>query len=378
MRYLDYNDTYLSKEPAHPSDNIPADLAAAELAHTTGKAMLGAVVLGYEIQCRLCDMASLRARGWDHTFYVALSAALLTGKLLGLEAAQLRHALALAATPNVPLRQSRVGELSMWKGCAAAAAARGGVFAAQLAAKGMTGPTEIFEGDCGIWHQVIAPFTFPPFGEDDDWMITHTYIKNWPVEYHAQSAVDAALQLRSQLDPAAITKIVIESFDTAIDIIGRDPEKFRPQSRETADHSLPYCVAVALIAGEVTAEQFSSTWLHDPRVVRLLERTSVVHNAALSAGYPDGIPNRLRLTLQDGSEHVLEVRYPRGHAKNPMSDREVEEKFRRVTIGTPLERVQDHVLSACWEVDEALSVGKLLRVLEHTSFGDWGGRYEPD
>jgi len=202
----------------------------------------------YEVQCRLCDAASLRARGWDHVTYGAISTALLSGKLLGLSAEQLRHALALAAIPNVALRQTRSGELSMWKGCAFANAARNGVFAALLAGEGVTGPWEVFEGEFGFWKQVAGPFALPPLAgvTGDDWMILQTYIKFWPVEYHAQSAVDAALQLRSKIDITQIERIEIASFDAAVDIIGKDPEKYRPRSRETADHSMPYCVAIAL------------------------------------------------------------------------------------------------------------------------------------
>src|SRR5207247_265388 len=147
VRYLDYNDTYLSKEPAHPSDNIPAVLAAAEVARASGKDVITATVLAYEIQCRLCDAASIRARGWDHVTYGAFSTAAAAAKLLRLPADGIEQALNLAGTPNVALRQTRAGELSEWKGCASANAARNGVFAALLAADGLTGPAPIFEGE---------------------------------------------------------------------------------------------------------------------------------------------------------------------------------------------------------------------------------------
>lgn len=365
IRYLDFNDTYLSLEPAHPSDNIAAALAAAEIAGSGGRDLLAAIVLGYELQCRLCDAASLRARGWDHVTYGAISTALLSGKLLGLSAEQLRHALALAAVPNVAMRQTRSGELSMWKGCAFANAARNGLFAAQLAAEGVTGPWDIFEGEFGFWKQVAGPFSVPPFAgvTGDDWMILQTYIKFWPVEYHAQSAVDAALQLRTQVDIMQVERIEIASFDAAVDIIGKDPEKYRPRSRETADHSMPYCVAVALLAGEVTAEQFGPDWLHDPRVVNLLGRTTMQRDPALNAGYPEGIPNCLRIIHANGTTLEREVRYPRGHARNPMSDEEVEHKFLNATTGSPLQERQREVLDLLWHVDTANSVAPLFRLL---------------
>src|SRR5438270_11730895 len=160
IRYLDYNDTYLSLEPAHPSDNLAAVLAVGDMAKAGGRELITAAVLAYEIQCRLCDAASLRKHGWDHVTYGAISSALAACKLLQLQATQATHAVGLAGVCNVALRQTRAGELSMWKGCAFANAARNGVFAALLAAEGMTGPAPIFEGELGIMKLLTGPFEF--------------------------------------------------------------------------------------------------------------------------------------------------------------------------------------------------------------------------
>ncbi|HEY2952588.1 MAG TPA: MmgE/PrpD family protein, partial [Verrucomicrobiae bacterium] len=157
VRYLDYNDTYLSKEPAHPSDNIPAALAVAEVEKAGGRELITAIALAYEVQCRLCDAASLRARGWDHVTYGAFSTALAAARLMGLDAERTRHALGMAGVACAALRQSRVGELSHWKGCAFANAARHGLFAALLAREGMTGPAPIFEGEKGFEKLVSGP-----------------------------------------------------------------------------------------------------------------------------------------------------------------------------------------------------------------------------
>jgi 2-methylcitrate dehydratase len=329
VRYLDFNDTYLSLEPAHPSDNIPACLAAAEVAGSGGEELIAAIALAYEVQCRLCDAGSIRARGWDHVTYGCLSAALGAGKLLGLTADRLEQAVNLAGVNAAALRQTRVGQLSMWKGCAFANAARQGVFAATLAAAGLTGPSEIFEGPMGFFQQVSGPLELAV----EDWgppsMINRTSIKFWPAEYHSQSAIDAALQLRPRVgDPARISAIRIHSFDAAVDIIGSEPEKWRPTSRETADHSMPYCVAVALLDGQVGLEQFAPERIVRDDVRALMDRISIVRDAALTARYPQGIPNRLEVTTEDGVTHELEVTYPRGHAQNPMRDSEVSAKYR--------------------------------------------------
>jgi 2-methylcitrate dehydratase len=198
IRYLDFNDTYLSKEPAHPSDNLAPVLSVGEAASAGGRDLITAAVLAYEVQCRFCDAASLRKHGVDHVTYGAISSALAAGKLMKLDATRLTHAVGIAGVCNVALRQTRSGELSEWKGCAFANAARNGVFAAMLAAEGLSGPAPIFEGDLGFFQLVTKePFAPAPFGGElgnqDGFMINKTYIKYWPAEYHSQSAIDAAL-----------------------------------------------------------------------------------------------------------------------------------------------------------------------------------------
>ena len=366
IRYLDYNDTYLSLEPAHPSDNLAAVLAVGEMVEAGGRELITAAVLAYEIQCRLCDAASLRQHGIDHVTYGALSSCAAACRLLGLDATRTTHALGIAGVCNVALRQTRAGELSMWKGCAFANAARNGVFAALLAGEGMTGPAPIFEGELGFMKLVTRqPFTLPPLGgEGRPFLINETYIKFWPAEYHSQSAIDAALQLRPEVgDLSKVARIDIYSFDAAVDIIGKDPEKWRPRTRETADHSLPYCTAVALADGEVTEAQFETARFTDPALLELVAKVEVHRDAQLTARYPRGIPNRVVVTLTDGRLLLREVEFPRGHARNPMTDAEVEKKFRTLVEPRYGKERADQVLAACWELDRLKSAGELLRLL---------------
>jgi len=335
IRYLDCNDTYLALEPAHPSDNWAAILAAGEPAGADGRAWISAAAVAYEVQCRLCDAASIRARGWDHTTYGNLSATLAAAKLMGLDHAQAVHALGIAGTTGTALRLTRAGELSMWKGCAFAHAARNAVFAATLAREGLTGPAPLFEGDMGFCRQVSGPISLPKLGgpEAGDWMLPRTSIKFVPAEYHSQSAIAAAFELRPQIgDPARIRSIEIATFRTAVEIIGQDPEKWRPKTRETADHSLPYCTAVALVDGEVSAAQFLPARLADPALLDLVARTTVVEDPELTAGYPAGIPNRVRVTLDDGTVHEARVDFPPGHDRNPLTDAQLRVKFDGLVI----------------------------------------------
>lgn len=365
FRYLDYNDTYLSLEPAHPSDNFAAVLAAGEASGASGRDIITAAALAYEIQCRLCDAASIRKNGWDHVTYGAFSTSAAAAKLMKLDVERTTQALNLAGTPNVTLRQTRAGELSEWKGCAFANASRNGVFAAMLAAEGLTGPAPIFEGEMGFFKQVSGPFTIAKLGGemqgDKDFMIKRTSIKFWPAEYHSQSAIHAALELRAQIgDASQIRSLDIYSFDAAVDIIGKDPEKWRPKTRETADHSLPYCTAVALVDGDVTLESFSDSRLKDESLLGLVAKIRILRDGALTARYPRGIPNRLVATLTDGRQLVAENEFPRGHDQNPMTDDEVEAKFRRLAKGRLDEARTNRVLELCRKLEQLPNIDELM------------------
>jgi len=362
IRYFDYNDTYLSLEPAHPSDNLSAALAVAEAEGAGGRELIAALVLGYEVQCRLCDAASLRARGWDHVTYGALSTALVSGKLLGLTEEQMVHALGLAGVPNVALRQTRVGELSMWKGCAFANAARNGVFAALLAKRGMTGPAPLFEGEKGFFNQVSGPFSLGSLGKP--FKILESYVKFYPAEYHAQTAIEAALALREEIPSIdEIARIDINTFDACVDIIADSPEKWKPATRETADHSLPYCVAVALADGAVTMRSFSPERISDPRLHEIMQKISVHRNAELSAQYPQAMPNEIRIQLGSGKIVQTRVSHARGHPKNPLTDGEVEAKFYGLVSGFLPDKKMAQIPAQVWNLEKVQALDSFLPML---------------
>ncbi len=372
VRYLDFNDTYLSKEPLHPSDTIPALWALAEWRGIHAREFLLSVAVAYEVGVSLCDAASLRRRGWDHVNYIGVATAVAAGRLLGLSVDRMEHAVSLACVPHAAMRQTRAGELSMWKGAAAANAARHGVFGALVAEAGMTGPYQPFEGEMGFFRQLLGGegFTEEPLeplrSKRPPRRILDTYIKYWPVEYHAQSAVDAALQLRGELqDPARVSAVRIATFRAAYEIIAKDPEKWEPKTRETADHSLPYIVLVALLDGRVDRASFAPQRFTDPVVRRMLkEHTHLEEDPTLTAGYPDGIPNRVEVRTHDSQVYVREVRYPRGHAKNPLSDEEVVRKFRANVEGVLSEAQAEDVVKAVWKLEdrELREVAELLRL----------------
>jgi 2-methylcitrate dehydratase len=362
-RYFDFNDTYLSKEPAHPSDNIAALFAVAEAERKSGKELIKSIAIAYEIQCRLCDAASIRKHFWDHVNYGNFSVTLGLAPLLGLTVEQACHAQGLAAAPHCAMRQTRAGTLSMWKGCAFANTSRNATFAALLAREGMTGPAPIFEGEMGF--EVLlshGKINLPKLGGvgKTPFMIDVTSIKYAPVEYHAQAGVQLGLQLRREIpNPDDIKDILIRTFDAAVDIIAGDPSKWNPTTRETADHSLPYCVAVAILDGQVWHEQFDEKRIRDPKILKFMKKIRVKRDAACNKKYPETIPTDIEVTLKNGKKIRKAMDAPPGHAKNPMTDKQVEDKFIALTEKKLTPEQQRATMDRLWKLDEISDVSEL-------------------
>lgn len=367
VRYFDYNDTYLSKEPAHPSDNIGPCFSVAESEHATGKDLLLSIILAYEIQCRLCDVADIRHRGWDHVCYGLPSTALAAGKLMDLGSEEMTQAVNLALNSHIAMRQVRAGELSMWKGCSFANAARNGVFSALLAREGMTGPSPIFEGEMGFFKQVSGPFemNIDDFGgRNGSFKIAETYLKFFPAEIHSQTSIWAALEVRKEIEKTEdIVSVEIASHEAGYTILGRDPEKWNPLTKETADHSLPYIVAMALLEGKIDNSTYSEEKFRDPKILEFLKKITVVEDKTLSTRYPEAVANRVTVKLSSGKVVSKQVDYHKGHPKNPMSDDEVEEKFQRLTRKYLDKSRARRILDAVWNLEKTRDVSKLASLM---------------
>lgn len=354
LRMLDISDTYLGKSRGHPSDVVAAVLAVADAYRANGKETIAAVALAYDVYCSLCNALDWNSAGWDQPVYAVVGAAAGVGRLLRLDPGRMAHAVSLAIVPNVAMYQTRKGELSSWKGCAGANAARNGVFAALLAADGFTGPGAPFDGEAGLYDNVArADWSLPPHGS----MIRETHIKSLPVCYHGQSAVLAAMRMHGQVPVAEIASIHVEAYRTAVDMMGRDPTRWAPTTHETADHSLPYTVAIALLDGSVRPDSFDHARFTDPAVVDLMRKTTVSEDAALTRAYPEAAPGRVTITLASGRRIVDELTYPVGHARSPMSDADVERKFRDMLAQHPAGRRCDEILQRLWKLEEAKDVG---------------------
>jgi len=367
VRYFDYNDTYLSKEPAHPSDNIGPCFSVAESERVTGRDLLLSIILAYEIQCRLCDAADIRHRGWDHVCYGLPSTALAAGKLMDLDSQQMTQSVNLSLNSHITMRQVRAGELSMWKGCSFANAARNGVFSALLAREGMTGPSPIFEGEMGFFKQVSGPFemNIDDFGgRNGSFKIAETYLKFFPAEIHSQTSIWAALEARKEIEkPEDIISVEIASHEAGYTILGKDPEKWNPLTKETADHSLPYIVGMALLEGKIDNSTYSEKKYRDPKILDFLKKITVVEDKALSSMYPEAVPNRVTVKLSSGKVVSKQVNYHKGHPKNPMSDRDVEDKFQRLTRKILDKNHARRILDVVWNLEKAKDVSKLVSMV---------------
>ncbi len=311
-RYLDYNDTYLSKEALHPSDNIPPILSYSYARDENGERILKAIKVAYQVVGALSDAVSIRERGWDHVTYISISSASGLAALNGYDKDKFIHTLNLGINNNISLRQTRAGELSMWKGSTAANASRNSVFAAMLAGEGFTGPAPIFEGEMGFFKQVSGEFNI----DLNKNYVQKTMIKNFPVEYHAMSAVEASLDLKNKISVDKIEEIDVETFSVAYKIIAKDPEKLRPKTKETADHSIQYIIAYTLLYGAPTPLSYSQKYLNDRKILNLIDKIKISVSQEYDKLYPGYLPIKIHIRTKNETEQS-EVLVPKGHFRNP-------------------------------------------------------------
>jgi len=366
VRYLDFNDSYLAKgETCHPSDNLGAVLAAAEYSLASGRQLLTALAVAYQVQCRLSDAAPVRARGFDHTTQGAFAVAAGVGKALELSAAQIANALGISGTANNALRVTRTGELSHWKGLAYPNTAFDGLRAAFLAMRGITGPREVFEGNKGWCQTVSGDFTIDWSRENLE-RVTRTILKKYNAEIHSQSALEGMIELSKEegFNGKEIDRIRIEIFDVAHLIIGGGAEgdKTVVRTKEDADHSLPYMVAAAALDGEVMPAQYEPERIARDDIQSLLRRVTVVPDPACSKRFPDEHPCRLIVALKDGRTFPKEKSDYEGFHTRPMSWAKVEEKFHRLAENAIDVFRREEIVDAVKRLD-GISVKDLVALL---------------
>lgn len=363
LRVLDLSDTFLALGGAHPSDMISGLVAAAECSGADGGELIAATVAGYEVYCRFMESIDLGAKGWDQPVPSVLATVLGAGMLFGLSREQMGHAVSLALTPNMALRQTRHGELSNWKGCAGANASRNAVFAAILARNGVEGPSDVFEGKQGLWS-IVGQFAWPARATlQSVQMISSTHLKSLPVCYHDQSAALCALDVRPRVKLEDIVEIECASYKTAVEMTGGDPTRWAPGTRETADHSMPFIVATALAHGAVTVNSFDPERLSDPKVTNIMNKVKVIEDYALSAMWPSAAPTRMTVRMRSGQSITVETLYPKGHLRDPLSDEEVNAKFRAMWGQHGPGPACEAALQALWNIEGAVDIRRTVHTL---------------
>ena len=363
IRYLDCNDAYAARGTGHPSDMIPGVLAVGGGHRANGRAVITAIAAAYEVFCRLADEVPLK--GWDQGMFAAIGATCGTGMILGLDRKAMGNAISIAITTGVPLGVTRIGELSMWKGCATAAAVRIGVFAAELAAEGMTGPGEPFEGRNGLWQHlgVEAPKWEGFGGGAKPFRITGTSFKAYPSVIHTQGPIGLVLELRQQVATAEIDSVHVATYGEAVRRTATEAEKWNPETRETADHSIPYLVAAAFQDGDVTPATFAPSRIQDPALRQLIKKLTVVEEPEFTRRYPAESCTRIEVTTTDGRRVAAETSHPKGHYRNPLTDGEVEGKFRGLASGVLGAQGCDRVLREVWNFENAPTLDRLFESL---------------
>jgi len=332
VRALDYNDIYWKQDPSHPSDLISAPLAIAEWKHLPGRQVLLSIVLGYEITMRLCHVAvpGIRERGWHHATLMAYAAPVVAGKLLGLSWQQMQHAIGIAACHRFTLGCAVAGKLTMMKNTVSPMSTRDGVEAALLAQRGYTGPEGVIDGKEGMRHCLGPEWDFSWLTDrlGERFMITECSMKSYPVEALMHSPLSATLHIMKQHNLRAedVETVLIESIARAADILS-DPAKYDPQAKESADHSLPYCIAAALAEGRVTPLEFSEQKLWDPRLRAQMRKVKVVANAEFEAAFPARQCARVTITTTDGRRLTHQVDVPKGDPRDPMTPADLDVKF---------------------------------------------------
>jgi 2-methylcitrate dehydratase len=369
VRVMDYNDIYWKQDPSHPSDIIPAAIACCERAGGDGRELIVGIALGHEFEQRFCEAAfpGVRERGWHHATLTAFVSPIVAGRALHLPWEQIQHAIGISASHHATLGAVTAGKLTMMKNTVDPMATQSGVLAALLAERGYTGPEHVIDGKEGLVRCLGPEWKLDVLTEGlgASWRITQCGMKAFPTEALTHTPISAVLDLVSEhnLTPERITKVHIRSLARAADILA-DPSKYDPRSKETADHSLPYVIAAAIVDRQVTPQQFTQAKINDPSIRAQLRKIEVVADPEIEKVFP--ALQRVVVTIHtgDGQQFTRQLDYPKGDPRNPLSDGEIEEKFDAlagpVLSATARRRVKD----AVWNLESLPSVSEVMKLLK--------------
>jgi 2-methylcitrate dehydratase len=368
MRAQDYNDVYWKQDPSHPGDLLPAALCVGEREKRSGVEVMVAIVIAYELEMRLCEAAfpGIRELGWHHASLTQFASPVVAGKLLGLNREQMVNAIGISGSHNHTLGAVTAGTLTMMKNTVDPMATESGVMAALMARHGYEGPTRIFEGREGLFDSLGEEWKPEVLtdGLGQTFRITDCSIKPYPSEALTHAPISAALDLvlEHDLQPADIAEINIWTLRRAAEILA-DPAKYVINSRETADHSLPYCIGAAVVDRELTPHQFKRAKLSDPLILSTLKKVKAQLEPSFELRFPAEQPCRVEIKTMDGRSLTRERAYPKGDPRDPLSLEEVRGKFRALAAGV----ISDEQVEECFclldDLENLPDIGELMRGL---------------
>jgi 2-methylcitrate dehydratase len=368
-RAMDYNDIYWEQDPSHPSDLIGAALAAAEANAKNGAETLAAIVLAYELEMRWCHAAhpGVREVGWHHATLTQFVSPLVAGKLYDLDLDQLVAAVGISGSSHFTLGGVVAGHLTNMKNTADPLASQAGVIAALMASEGYEGPVEVIEGKEGL-IEVISNVEWKTDelleGLGEEFIITRCGYKAYPTEALTHQPISAALQARSALGVThdEVAEILVETTTRGADILS-DPSKYKPETKETADHSLPYVIAAAIVDGNVLPDTFSDEKLKDPAIRATLPKIKVIADPEIDALFPGVKRARVTITSKDGRSHTAQTDIAKGAPENPLSDEEIVAKFQANAQGVVSNDRLDEIVEATWNVDRTTDIATYMTLL---------------
>jgi len=338
IRALDFNDIYWKQDPSHPSDLIPAALAVGELVGASMEEVIVAIVLAYEFEQRLCEFAvpGVRERKWHHATLTQFVSPIVAGKLLGLNVDQMVHAIGINGSHNHTIGCPTAGQLTMMKNTVDPMAVQSGVFAALMAHKGYTGTEKVLEGKEGLMDVFGPQWAEEKLveGLGTKFKILECSMKAFPTEALTHTHLSAALKVvrTNNITYDQIEQVTVTTIARACDILF-DPQKYRPKSRETADHSLPYCLAVALVDHQVSTQSFSEEKMKDGRIWEVIDKIKGEASQEFEKMFPAKQPSKVVVKTRDGKEYSEYLEYPKGDPREPMTMEDLEAKFNGLSAG---------------------------------------------
>jgi 2-methylcitrate dehydratase len=369
IRCMDYNDIYWKQDPCHPSDIFPAAMAGAERKQSSGKEMIVGLVLGHEFEMRLCEAAfpGIRERGWHHATLTAFVSPIVAGRMLHLSADKIQHAIGISASARVTLGAVTAGKLTMMKNTVDPMATQSGVLAALLAEKGYTGPEHVVDGKEGLVHCFGPEWKLDLLTEGlgESWRITQCGMKAFPTEALTHTPISAVLGIvrDHDLKPEDILEVHVRTTSRGADILS-DPSKYDPHTKETADHSLPYVIAAAIAERQVTPAQFELRKINDPRIREQLHKIVVVADPEIEKVFPALQRVIVKITTTDGRTFEKQLDYPKGDPRNPLTDREVEEKFEALSEPVLSAAAQQCIVDATWNLEDFNDISEYMQLLQ--------------